>query len=159
MATDDYKLQVSIRSTMASNSDMINIRANTVEELSILLEGISDYSTQIAATAKMITGAYVVSPLATTSSTPVQQASPTFVTAPTAEASGGLAEETVHDRYGNVWVYNKPGAPTCIRGTMVLKSGVSQAGKAYKCYSDPAAGPKWSGEKIAKEQHAPIIWA
>jgi hypothetical protein len=72
--------------------------------------------------------------------------------------SGGI-EETVKDRYGNIWVYNKPGAPTCERGVMVLKSGVSQAGKAYKCWSDPAAGPKWSGEKVPKELHAPIIWA
>jgi hypothetical protein len=153
---EDWKLQVSYKT---NGGDMVNVRANTADELSVLLEGISDYSTQIAATGRMLNGAGVAAPLATPTSTPVQQASPTFATAPTAEASGGLVEETVHDRYGNVWVYNKPGAPTCIRGTMVLKSGVSQAGKAYKCYSDPAAGPKWSGEKIAKEQHAPIIWA
>jgi hypothetical protein len=72
--------------------------------------------------------------------------------------SGGI-EETVQDRYGNIWVYNKAGAPTCARGTMVLKSGTSQAGKAYKCWSDPASGPKWSGEKVPKELHAPVIWA
>ena len=156
MTTENWKLQVSYKT---SAGDMINVRANTADELSVLLEGISDYSTQIAATAKMLNAATVAAPLVTTTSTPDTQAPPTFVTAPTAPASGGLAEETVHDRYGNVWVYNKPGAPTCIRGTMVLKSGVSQAGKAYTCYSDPAAGPKWSGEKIAKEQHAPIIWA
>ena len=117
MATDDYKLQVSIRSTMASNSDMINIRANTVEELSILLEGISDYSTQIAATARMITGAYVVSPLATTSSTPVTQATPTFVTAPAQAPSS---------------------TPTCVHGARSWKTGVSpKNGKPYAMWVCP----------------------
>ena len=168
---EEWKLQVSYKTPAG---DMINIRSNTADELSVLLEGIGDYSTQIAAVQKLVVGAYNLAPLGTTPSTqgtmqstsfaPTQGQGPSLTpppsaVTPTAEASGGLAEETVHDRYGNVWVYNKPGAPTCIRGTMVLKSAVSQAGKAYKCYSDPAAGPKWSGEKIAKEQHAPIIWA
>jgi hypothetical protein len=152
---EDWKLQVSYKT---NGGDMVNVRANTADELSVLLEGISDYSTQIAATGRMLNGAGVAAPLGTPTSTPAQQATPTFVTAPTAEASGGI-EETVQDRYGNIWVYNKAGAPTCVRGTMVLKSGISQAGKAYKCWSDPASGPKWSGEKVPKELHAPIIWA
>lgn len=159
MNNEDWKLQVSIRTSDSRDSDMINIRANTADELSVLLEGISDYSTQVAATAKMVRGAYNLAPLGTPASTPSTPQSTTSAPTQASAPSGGLAEETVHDRYGNVWVYNKPGAPTCIRGTMVLKSGVSQAGKAYKCYSDPAAGPKWSGEKVPKELHAPIIWA
>ena len=153
---EDWKLQVSYKT---NGVDMVNIRAHTADELSILLEGISDYSTQIAATGRMLSGASVVAPLGTTISTPVQQHSPTFVTAPTSGALDTGVEETIHDRWGNVWVYNKPGAPTCIRGTMVLKSGISQAGKAYKCWSDPASGPKWPGERIPKELHAPIVWA
>jgi hypothetical protein len=159
MNNDDWKIQVSIKSSASKDADMINVRANTADELSVLLEGVSDYSTQIAATAKMVQAAYNTLPLATPASTPATTPPVSSAADPIAEASGGLAEETIRDRYGNVWVYNKPGAPTCIRGTMVLKSGVSQAGKAYKCWSDPAAGPKWSGEKIPKEQHAPIIWA
>ena len=112
---EDWKLQVSIRTSANRDSDMINVRANTVEELSVLLEGISDYSTQVAATAKMVQGAYNVSPLATTTSTPVQQASPTFVTAPTAEASGTT--------------------PTCLHGDRKFLSGISKKnGKPYRMW-------------------------
>jgi len=152
---EEWKLQVSYKT---GSGDMINIRANTADELSVLLEGIGDYSTQIAATSKKIAQAYTVLPLSTTSST---QGTTPPLTSPMTQGNpvpGGV-EETVQDRYGNIWVYNKAGAPTCARGTMVLKSGTSQAGKAYKCWSDPASGPRWSGEKIPKELHAPIIWA
>lgn len=154
---EDYKLQVSYK--VGPAGDMINVRANTADELSVLLEGVGDYAPQIAAVRGLLQGAYVTLPLATSPSTP--NTAPSTSSAPTqaSPASGGLQEETVHDRYGNVWVYNKPGAPTCIRGTMVLKSGISQAGKPYKCWSDPASGPRWSGEKVPKESLAPIVWA
>jgi len=155
MNNEDWKLQVSYKTP---SGDMINVRANTADELSVLLEGIGDYSPQIAAVQKLLTGAYNVAPLSTPSSTPSTTPPVSSVPDQAKQASGGI-EETIQDRYGNVWVYNKAGAPTCVRGTMVLKSGTSQAGKAYKCWSDPAAGPKWSGEKIPKELHAPIIWA
>jgi len=155
MANEDWKLQVSYKT---QSGDMINIRANTADELSILLEGIGDYSTQIAATQQKVVGAYNLNPLSTSSSTTSTRPSLTSPMTQENPVSGGI-EETVQDRYGNIWVYNKPGAPTCARGTMVLKSGTSQAGKAYKCWSDPASGPKWSGEKVPKELHAPIIWA
>ena len=46
MSTEDWKLQVSYKTP---GGDMINIRANTADELSVLLEGIGDYSPQIAA--------------------------------------------------------------------------------------------------------------
>jgi hypothetical protein len=152
---EDWKLQVSYKTP---GGDMINVRANTVDELSILLEGIGDYSTQIAAVAKLVVGASNAAPLSTQSSTPSTKPPLTSPMTQENPVSGGI-EETVQDRYGNIWVYNKPGAPTCARGTMVLKSGTSQAGKAYKCWSDPASGPKWSGEKVPKELHAPVIWA
>ena len=121
MASEDYKLQVSIRSTMASNADMINIRANTVEELSVLLEGISDYSTQIAATARMITGAYTVSPLATTTSTvdnpPWATSAPDQTPPP---SNGGLS------------------SPTCIHGPRIFRSGTSnKTGKPYAFWACP----------------------
>lgn len=160
---DDWKIQVSIKSSSSKDADMINVRANTVNELSILLEGVSDYSTQIAATSKLVQAAYVTLPLVTPISTPAQQAVPTSVIVPTARASGELAEETVHDkdRNGNgiVWVYNRTGAPTCIHGAMVLKSGISKAGNPYKIWTDPAETPRWTGEKIPKDKLAPGIWA
>jgi len=65
MANEDWKLQVSYKTP---SGDMINIRANTAEELSVLLEGIGDYSTQIAATQQKVVGAYTLTPLSTSSS-------------------------------------------------------------------------------------------
>ena len=63
---EDWKLQVSYKT---STGDLINIRANTTDELSVLLEGIGDYSTQIAAVQRLIVGAGVVAPLVTQPST------------------------------------------------------------------------------------------
>ena len=111
---EDWKLQVSYKTP---SGDIINIRGNTADELSVLREGIGDYSTQIAATAKMITGAYVVSPLATTSSTPVTQATPTFVTAPQQAPSS---------------------TPTCVHGARTYKAGTAKAtGKPYAMWVCP----------------------
>jgi hypothetical protein len=152
---EEWKLQVSYKTP---NGDMINVRANTADELSILLEGVGDYSTQIASVGKLVVGASNAAPLSTPTSTTSTKQVPSSIMTQENPASGGV-EETIQDRYGNMWVYNKVGAPTCVRGPMILKSGVSQAGKAYKCWSDPASGPRWSGEKIPKEQHAPIVWA
>jgi len=114
---EDYKLQVSIRTSLNKDADMINIRANTVDELSVLLEGIADYSTQIAATAKMVTGAYTISPLATTVSTPVTAQTPSFATAPQVAPSS---------------------TPTCIHGQRIFKSGQAKAtGKPYAMWVCP----------------------
>jgi len=66
MANEDWKLQVSYKTP---TGDMINIRANTADELSVLLEGIGDYSTQISSVQQKVVGAYTLAPLSTTSST------------------------------------------------------------------------------------------
>ncbi len=39
MANEDWKLQVSYKTP---SGDMINVRANTADELSVLLEGVGD---------------------------------------------------------------------------------------------------------------------
>jgi hypothetical protein len=63
---EEWKLQVSYKT---GAGDMINIRANTADELSVLLEGVGDYATQIAATNKMLAAAYNVAPLSEASGT------------------------------------------------------------------------------------------
>jgi len=120
MTTENWKLQVSYKT---SAGDMINVRANTADELSVLLEGVSDYSTQIAATSKMLNAATVAAPLVTTTSTPDIQAPPTFVTAPTAPASAtGAAMST----------------PTCIHGARIFRSGTSnKTGQPYAFWACP----------------------
>jgi len=112
MANEDWKLQVSYKSP---NGDLINIRANTSDELSVLLEGVSDYSTQIAATGKLIAGAYTTAPLGTTGLT--QGTTPAVIssTVQTSEAS-----------------------PTCIHGNRKFLSGISKKnGKPYKMWVCP----------------------
>lgn len=112
MTTDNWKLQVSIRTSDSRDSDMINIRANTADELSVLLEGIADFSTQIAATSRMVQASYVVSPLGTTASTPAPVAAPTSSTDQTAGAS-----------------------PTCLHGPRKFLSGISKKnGQPYKMW-------------------------
>ena len=118
MSAEEWKLQVSIKTPAG---DLINIRANTAEELSVLLEGISDYSTQIAATQKMVHGAYNVAPLATTTSTvdnpPWATSAPAQTAAPSAT---GLS------------------SPTCVHGPRKFLSGTSKKnGKPYSMWVCP----------------------
>lgn len=112
MNNDDWKLQVSYKTP---SGDMINIRANTADELSVLLEGIGDYSPQIAAVQKLLTGAYNVAPLSTPSSTP-------SITPPVS---------SVPDQA-------KTASPTCIHGPRVFRSGISKkTGQPYAFWSCP----------------------
>ena len=122
---EDWKLQVSIRTSDSRDSDMINIRANTPDELSVLLEGIGDYSTQISSVARLVRAAYTVAPLATSPSTQdtppwessgVSQAAPAFATAPIATPP-------------------QQSAPTCIHGPRKHMSGVSKkTGQPYSMW-------------------------
>jgi hypothetical protein len=114
MTTENWKLQVSIKST---NGDLINVRANTADELSVLLEGLSDYSTQIAATSKAVSAAYVVLPLSTGSTTP-----DTPVWASSAPTQASAPSST----------------PTCVHGGRVFRQGVSKTtGKPYAFWACP----------------------
>ena len=119
MAMEDWKLQVSYKTP---TGDLINIRAQTAEELSVMLEGVSDYSTQIAATGKLIQGAYTTAPLGTTGSTVGTMQSPTSTTAPQSAPSATAGLST----------------PTCIHGPRTHRSGVAKAtGKPYAFWSCP----------------------
>jgi hypothetical protein len=119
MAMEDWKLQVSYKTP---TGDLINIRAQTAEELSVMLEGVSDYSTQIAATGKLIQGAYTASPLGTTGSTAGTVQTPTSTTVPQSAPSATAGLST----------------PTCIHGPRTHRSGVSKTtGKPYAFWSCP----------------------
>ena len=119
MATEEWKLQVSYKTP---SGDLINIRAKTAEELSVMLEGVSDYSTQIAATGKLIQGAYTTAPLGTTGSTAGTMQMPTSTIAPQSAPSATAGLST----------------PTCIHGPRTHRSGVAKAtGKPYAFWSCP----------------------
>jgi hypothetical protein len=132
MTNEDWKLQVSIRTSANRDSDMINIRANTAEELSVLLEGIGDYSTQIAAVAKKVQGAYTVLPLSTqnstTSTTPSGFSNPTQADNPFA----GAPAQTPPPASA------QPTTPTCVHGARIFRQGVSKTtGKPYAFWACP----------------------
>jgi hypothetical protein len=119
MNNEDWKLQVSYKTP---SGDMINVRANTADELSVLLEGVGDYSTQIAATQQKVVGAYTLSPLSTSSSitntAPLQSSPPTQVNPAVGTAS-----------------------PVCKHGARIWREGISKAsGKPYAFWACP--GPQ-----------------
>lgn len=120
MSTEDWKLQVSYKT---STGDMINIRAHTADELSILLENIGDYATQIAATQRQLSQAATISPLSTSSSTASTEPAQSFV-AP--QAQGPTATTPAQ------------GAPMCTHGPRKYKSGISsKTGKPYAMWVCP----------------------
>jgi hypothetical protein len=112
---EDWKLQVSYKTT---TGDMINVRANTPDELSILLEGVGDYATQIAATQRMLNTAGTVAPLSTTTSTTSTVAPPSSMP-PQAQTPSGTG-------------------PRCDHGDRKYKSGISsKTGKPYAMWVCP----------------------
>ncbi len=124
---EDWKLQVSYKTPAG---DMINVRAHTADELSVLLEGIGDYSAQVASVQRLIVGAYNVAPLGTTGSTagttplqssaPIQQAAASVGAPPSAVTPAGTA------------------SPTCIHGARIFRQGVSKtSGKPYAFWACP----------------------
>lgn len=114
MSEENWKLQVSYT---VPNGPMINVRAQTSDELSVLLEGIGDYSTQVAAVQALIKAAFTVSPLETTASIVDTPPWATSVPAPTQAPSS---------------------TPTCIHGGRIFRQGVSKTnGKPYAFWACP----------------------
>jgi len=112
---EDWKLQVSFKSP---SGDLINLRAGTGDEMSVLLENISELSGQIAATGRMLSGANALAPLATPVTTPDIPA--WGVSSPT-QAPPASPTPAVQ------------GVPTCAHGPRKFLSGVSK--KNNKPYS------------------------
>ena len=113
---EEWKLQVSYKTP---TGDMINIRANTADELSVLLEGVGDYATQIAAVQKLVVGASTTAPLSTPSFTPNTEP-PVSSIPPQASPPSNTA------------------GPTCQHGARKYKSGISsKTGKPYAMWVCP----------------------
>jgi hypothetical protein len=119
---EDWKLQVNYK---LPTGDLINIRANSADELSVLLEGIGDYATQIHATQRMLASAGTLAPLSTTDST-TSTMPPQFSTPPQAQAPSASAAAPVQ------------GGPTCQHGPRKYKSGISsKTGNPYAMWVCP----------------------
>jgi hypothetical protein len=122
---EDWKLQVNYK---LATGDLINIRANSADELSVLLEGIGDYATQIHATQRQLQGAGTLAPLSTTdsitSTTPPPYSLPPQAQAPSAMAPTGTPQPQ--------------SGPTCTHGARKYKSGISsKTGNPYAMWVCP----------------------
>jgi hypothetical protein len=122
---EDWKLQVNYK---LSTGDLINIRANSADELSVLLEGIGDYATQIHATQRLLQGAGTLAPLSTTGST--TSTTPQFSsTPPQAQAPSAMAPTAAQQPQSG---------PTCTHGARKYKSGISsKTGNPYAMWVCP----------------------
>ncbi len=120
---EEWKLQVNYK---LATGDLINIRANSGDELSVLLESIGDYATQIHATQKLLSQAGTLAPLSTTSTTtgttpPPYSAAPQASTPPSSSAPAPVQ-----------------GGPTCQHGPRKYKSGISsKTGNPYAMWVCP----------------------
>lgn len=120
MSAEDWKLQVSYKTP---SGDMINVRAQTADELSVLLEGVGDYATQIASVQQKVVAQYNLAPLSTTSST-TGTTPPPSSTPPQAQAPSSTAPSAT--------------GPTCIHGARKYKSGISsKTGNPYAMWVCP----------------------
>lgn len=152
-APESTKLQVNFK---LSDGTLINIYADNAGELESLLTTVQDTAPLIGNVSQSL-GSVGTAPSIRSSQPRTFTSSAPVASAPSANEDGG---ETIHDKYGNVWVYNLPTAPDCNNGKMVLKKGTSEkTGRPYKGWYDPAAGPLWDGPKIPVEQRAKTIWA
>ena len=119
--SEEWKLQVNYK---LATGDLINIRANSGDELSVLLESIGDYATQIHATQKLLSQAGTLAPLSTTDTTtgttpPPYSAAPQASTPPSSSAP-------------------VQGGPTCQHGPRKYKSGISsKTGNPYAMWVCP----------------------
>ena len=121
---EEWNLQVSYKTPAG---DMINIRARTADELSVLLEGIEGYATQIASVQQRVVGAYNLTPLSTPSST-VSTPPPPSSVPPQAQAPSSMAAPSQTPATG----------PTCVHGPRKYKSGISQkTGNPYAMWVCP----------------------
>ena len=124
---EEWKLQVSYKTPAG---DMINIRAHTADELSVLLEGIGDYSAQVAAVQRLVVGAYNSAPLGTASSTP--STAPSGFSAPSQVQGPSLTSPP------SAITPTGQASPTCAHGARIFRSGTSKTtGKPYAFWACP----------------------
>lgn len=121
---EDWKLQVSYK---LATGDLINVRANTADELSVSLEGIGELATQISATQRLLLGVSTLAPLSTTSSTP-STTPPPYSAPPQAQAPSAMAAPAPVTQ----------GGPVCQHGPRKFKSGISsKTGNPYSMWVCP----------------------
>jgi hypothetical protein len=131
-APESTKFQVNYK---LADGTLINIYATNQTELESSLTSLSDLSTLITTTGTTL-GA---TPQSFNGAGAISYAKKALGATSVATDTGG---DTVTDKNGTVWTYNRADAPDCINGKMVFAAGTSQKGKPYKGWFDPMKGPK-----------------
>lgn len=129
-APETTKFQVNYK---LADGTLINIYATNQAELEASLTSLADLSTLITTTGSSLGATPQVS------SGAISYAKKALGATLVATDAGG---DTVTDKNGTVWTYNRADAPDCVNGKMVFAAGTSQKGKPYKGWFDPMKGPK-----------------
>lgn len=132
-APESTKFQINYKS---SDGTLINIYATTQTELESSLVSVADLSTLISTTGTAL-GATATS--FSSGGGAISYAKKALGGTTVVPDAGG---DTMTDKYGTVWTYDRADAPDCINGKMVFAVGISQKGKPYKGWFDPMKGPK-----------------
>ncbi len=149
MSSTEAPISINLKT---AGGTQITLRAETAEQFAdMIAQGIHTVVDAVTEVELAVKGSSTTKPMS------VADIATSFNANLTSNENG---EQTVEDKWGNTWVYNKPGAPSCERGVMVLKYGKAQAtGKPYKAFYDPAAAPNWTGPKIPAELRTKPIFA
>jgi len=125
-----------IQVNYGKDGSLINIYADNAKELEELLTAVQDTATLIESVGASLGRANVAPNNGGGAISYAKKA--LGATAVSSDAGG----DTMTDKYGTVWTYDRADAPDCINGKMVFAVGVSQKGKPYKGWFDPMKGPK-----------------
>jgi hypothetical protein len=154
MSSNTAKIQVNIKTGAGYDASLINIYADSPEELAYLLDEAGATVPAIVALQQQFQAGGVLAeviPLNAVQDAPQSFAPPAVVNygnpgpapdfAQPAQAAGPTVET---DRYGNRYTYGLNDAPLLPdgRGTYIRKDWTSQQGKQLKAWVDPSKGPR-----------------
>jgi len=115
---------------------LVNVYADNAKELEELLTTVQDTATLIESVGASI-GRASVAP--SSAGGAISYAKKALGATSIATDTDG---DTVTDKFGSVYTYNRADAPDCVNGKMIHKAGVRKDGSPYWAWCDPAAGPK-----------------
>lgn len=157
--SDDFKYQLSVKTGAGHDASMLNLRADSSDELALAIEEAQALAPQIVALTGSLQAAGAVASIAAPNQAPAVEANPPQVQnwqGPQASTGGA---EVIVDRYGGKWTYGLADAPLLPdgRGHYVRHDWTSQSQKAMSAWKDPAVrgAPK---QFPAGAAEAPIKW-
>ena len=165
--TSDSKIQANFKTGPGFDASLINLYADSAEELDALIATVFERVPQIISLQQQLqAGGVVAAALPVAAEQPVQAsaAPPNVVQFPQAQTYSAPAvpaaptgPEVISDRYGNRYTYGLADAPPLPdgRGYYIRKDWTSQKGSVLKAWVDPAKGPK---PAQAGAVEAELIW-